>query len=107
MMNENKVLKSKHNLSKKRTTLWDPRYMRRNILNKPVYTGRGYFKSKNDNGEVEIIEIPVPRIISDIDFEVAQLRLENISKDAKRGGGKNNYLLSRKITDTETDRTFV
>ena len=107
MMNDNKVLKSKNSLNKNRLTKWDPRYISRNILANTAYTGRAYFKSKGDNGEIEAIEIPVPRIISDIDFELVRFRLETILETAKRGGGQRQYLLSRKIKDTETGHTFV
>lgn len=53
------------------------------------------------------MSIAVPRIISDLTFEIAQNRLKTFSEDAERGGGMKEYLLSRKIVDSETGRKFI
>ena len=80
--------------------LWVP-------VKNPVYTGRAVYNSKGETGEVDTIEIPTPRLVSDLTFELAQNRLESLESDAKRGGGNREYLLSRKIVDLETGRKFV
>jgi len=111
MMNENKVLKSSGSMKKVRTTPWYPQSIKSDILENPLYIGRACFNSSQDDGSIVPITIPVPRIVSDLEFEMVQHRLATISRDAKRGGWENIYLLSRKIVDTETqgltDRKFV
>ena len=77
------------------------------ILESSVYTGRAVYNSKDDAGNIEPIEITTPRIVSDVVFELAQNRLKSLDSNAKRGGGSNEYLLSRKIIDIDTGRKFV
>lgn len=111
IMNDHKVLKSSGSVRKVRTTKWYPQNIRTDILENPLYIGRACYNSTQDDGSIVPIAIPVPRIISDLEFEMVQHKLERISRDAKRGGGENIYLLSRKIVDMETqglsDRKFI
>lgn len=106
ILNESKVLKSDANLKKDKTTKWYGSTVNK-ILESSVYTWRAVYNSKDDTGNVEAIGIATPRIISDIIFELAQNRLKSLVSDAKRGGGSNEYLLSRKIVDIDTGRKFV
>jgi hypothetical protein len=110
-MNDNKVLKSSGSVRKVRTTKWYPQNIRTDILENALYIGRDCYNSTQDDGSIVPIYIPVPRIISDLEFEMVQHKLETISHDAKRGGGNRTYLLSRKIVDMETqglsDRKFI
>lgn len=84
ILNENKIYKNEANLNKDKTTKWYGSTIRA-ILENPVYTGRAVYNSKDDNGKVEAIEIPTPRTVSDITFELAQNRLLSLDTDAKRG----------------------
>lgn len=106
ILNTNKVLKNDANLKKNKMTKWYGSTVRA-IIENPVYTGRAEYHSKDDSGKIEIIEIPTPRIVSDIVFELTQKRLEPLYIDAERGGGSNKYLLSRKIVDLATGKKFV
>ena len=106
IMNESKVQKSDGNLKKDKLSKWYGSTIKA-ILTNPVYTWRAVYNAKDDNGNIEPIEIPTPRIISDITYELAQNRLESLDTDAKRWWGGNEYLLSRKIVDMETGRKFV
>jgi site-specific DNA recombinase len=106
ILNESKVQKSDGNLKKDKLTKWYGSTIKAILIN-PVYTWRAVYNAKDDNGNIEAIEIPTPRIISDITYELAQNRLESLNSDAKRWGGGNEYLLSRKIVDMETWRKFV
>lgn len=90
-----------------RDTKWYPQVIRESILENTTYTGRAYYNSTQENGSILPIEIKVPRIISDLEFDMVRNRLATISRDAKRGGGENEYILSRKIEDTETGRKFI
>ena len=50
----------------------------------------------------------VVTVISELLFDQAQELIREVSESkGERGGGKNKYLLSRKIVDTETNRAFV
>jgi site-specific DNA recombinase len=106
ILNESKVQKSDGNLNKDKLTKWYGSTVKAILVN-PVYTWRAVYNAKDDNGNIESIEIPTPRIVSDITYELAQNRLESLNSDAKRWGGGNEYLLSRKIVDMETGRKFV
>lgn len=106
ILNESKVLKNEANLNKDRATKWYGNTIRA-LLENTAYTWRAVYNSKDDKGNIEVIEIPVPRIISDLSFELAQNRLKSIDSDSKRGGGDTQYLLSRKIVDIETGRKFI
>ena len=106
ILNESKVQKSDGNLKKDKLTKWYGSTVKAILVN-PVYTWRAVYNAKDDNGNIESIEIPTPRIISDITYELAQNRLESLDSDAKRWWGGNEYLLSRKIVDMETGRKFV
>lgn len=107
MMNEHKVPKSSWSMKRPRNTKWYPQVIRERILENTTYVGKAIYKVTLDNGSIDPIEIKVPRIVSDLEFEMARNRLATISRDAKRGGGENYYLLSRKIIDTETWRKFI
>lgn len=89
-------------MKRPRNTKWYPQVIRERILENTTYVGKAIYKVTLDNGSIDPIEIKVPRIVSDLEFEMARNRLATISRDAKRGGGENYYLLSRKIIDTET-----
>ncbi len=106
ILNDGKVQKNDANLKKDKFTKWYGSTIRF-ILENPVYTWRAIYNSKDDNGNIEQIEIPTPRLISDITYELVQNRLSTLESDAKRGWGNNEYLLSRKIVDMETGRKFV
>ncbi len=106
IMNESKVLKGVWSVRDAKTTKWHGTTIM-DILSNSTYTWNAIFKPKNDKWEVEEIEIPVPPIISPLDFELAQKFLEDASENAKRGGGKTEYLLSRKVMDIETGRKFI
>lgn len=106
LMNESKVQKSDGNLKKDKSTKWYGSSIKAILVN-PVYTWRAVYNAKDDNGIIDPINIPTPRIISDITFELAKNRLETLESDAKRWWGGNEYLLSRKIVDMETGRKFV
>ena len=106
MLNESKVQKNDGNLKKDKLSKWYGSTVKA-IIKNPVYTWRAIYNAKDDNGNIEAIEIPTPRIISDITFELAQNRLESLDFDVKRWWGNNEYLLSRKIVDMETWRKFV
>jgi hypothetical protein len=107
VLNDRRVSKSAGNLKKDTTTKWYGSTIKK-ILQNTVYIGKAMQSFKNhDTGETEDIPITTPRIVSDLTFEIAQSRLETLSQDAKRGGGEQEYLLSRKIIDTETGRKFV
>lgn len=106
ILNEAKVPKGDANLKKDRLSKWYGSTIKAIITN-PVYTGRAVYNAKDDNGNIEAIEIPTPRLISDLTFELVQNKLESLSTDAKRWGGDNKYLLSRKIVDMETGRKFI
>ncbi len=105
-LNESKVQKNDGNLKKDKLSKWYGSTIK-TILTNPVYTWRAVYNAKDDSGTIEAIEIPTPRIISDITYELAQNRLESLDSDAKRWGGENQYLLSRKIVDIATGRKFV
>lgn len=106
ILNENKVPKNDANLKKNKMTPWHSSTVSK-IVESSVYTGRAVYRSKDDVGNIEEIPIATPRIMSDIVFELAQNRLKSLDSDAKRGGGSNEYLLSRKIVDIDTGRKFV
>ncbi len=106
ILNESKVQKSDGNLKKDKLTKWYGSTIKAILVN-PVYTWRAVYNAKDDNGNVEAIGIPTPRIVSDITYELTQNRLESLDTDAKRWWGGNEYLLSRKIVDMETGRKFV
>jgi hypothetical protein len=53
-------------------------------LTNPAYTGRAVYNSKEENGSIDSIEIVVPRMITDITFELARNRLENLQNEAER-----------------------
>ena len=106
ILNESKVQKSDGNLKKDKLTKWYGSTIKAILVN-PVYTWRAVYNAKDDNGNIEAIEIPTPKIISEITYELAQNRIESLDSDAKRWGGGNEYLLSRKIVDMETGRKFV
>jgi site-specific DNA recombinase len=106
ILNESKVQKNDDNLKKDKLTKWYGSTVKKILIN-PVYTWRAVYRIKDDNGNIDSIEIPTPRIISDITYELAQNRLESLNSDAKRWGGDNKYLLSRKIVDMQTGRKFV
>ncbi len=106
ILNESKVQKSDGNLKKDKLTKWYGSTIKAILVN-PVYTWRAVYNAKDDNWNIEAIEIPTPRIISDITYELAQNRIESLDSDAKRWWGGNEYLLSRKIVDMETGRKFV
>lgn len=62
-------------------------------------------KLKDDDWEVEEIEVKVPSIIDEDIFDFAQVRIEEIENDEKWKNNwwwKNEYLLSRKIVDMDT-----
>jgi hypothetical protein len=71
------------------------------------YIWSAVYKPKTEKWDIEEIPIPVPEIIHPLTFEIAQSALEKISENSKRGWGKNKYLLSRKIVDMETGKSFV
>lgn len=77
------------------------------MLLNTAYVGRAAYRSTNEDGTIETVSITVPRIISDLTFEIVQDRLKTLSEDAERGGGLKEYLLSRKIVDLETGRKFI
>jgi site-specific DNA recombinase len=106
ILNDGKIPKNDANLKKDKYTKWYGSTIR-SILENSSYTGRAIYNSKDDNGNIEGIEIPTPRIISDITYELVQNRLSTLESDAKRGWGNNEYLLSRKIVDMQTGRKFV
>ncbi len=106
LLNVSKVQKSDGNLKKDKYTKWYGSSIK-SILVNPAYTWRAVYNAKDDNGNIDPIDIPTPRIISDITFELTQKRLESLDSDAKRWWGGNEYLLSRKIVDMETGRKFV
>lgn len=85
-----------------RNTKWYPNVIKESILENTVYIGRAIYNSTQDDGTVESIPISVPRIISDLEFEMVRNKIEVLSKDYKRGGSEKIYLLSRKIVDMET-----
>ena len=84
ILNESKVLKNEANLKKNRLTKWYHTTIEA-ILKNPVYTGRAVYNSKDEKGNIEQIEIPTPRIISDIAFELTQNRFSTLESTAKRG----------------------
>ena len=106
VLNESRVQKNDGNLKKDKLTKWYGSTVKAILVN-PVYTWRAIYNARDDHGNIEAIEIPTPRIISDITYELAQNRLESLDSDAKRWWGGNEYLLSRKIVDMETGRKFV
>ena len=105
ILNDNKVPKNDATLSGKKHSKWYNSAIT-DMLKNPVYTGRAVYNSTNENGTIEQIEIPTPRIISDIEFELVQEKLADDNTVERWGGGK-EYLLSRKIIDMETGRKFV
>lgn len=107
MMNEHQVPKSKTSVRKVWNTKWHPQSIKTDILENTTYIGRAYYNSTQDDGSILPIEIKVPRIVSDLDFEIVRMRLTTISRDAKRWGGERDYLLSRKVVDMETGRKFI
>lgn len=84
ILNDAKVQKNDANLKKDKNTKWYGSTIR-SILENLVYTGRAIYNSKDDNGKTEQIEIPTPRLISDITYELVQNRLSTLEGDAKRG----------------------
>lgn len=42
------------------------------MLENTTYTGRAEYRQKEDNGDITVVPLTVPRIISDLDFELAQ-----------------------------------
>ena len=59
-------------------------------------------------GVLHEIDVQVPSAISEILFKQAELRAKEVSSTkGNKGGGKNKYLLNRKIIDTETGRKFI
>ncbi len=77
------------------------------MLQNPVYTGYCIISLKDSDNEQQEIDVRVPSIIDAGLFQMAQARMEMITEESTRGGGKIDYLLSRKITDIETGRNFV
>ncbi len=84
MMNEHKVRKSAFGLRKALDTKWYPKKIRE-MLEHTTYTGRAEYRQKEDNGTETVVPLFVPQIISDLDFELAQNRIEDASREIKRG----------------------
>lgn len=106
MMNEHKVRKSAFWLRKALDTKWYPKKIRE-MLEDTTYTGRAEYRQKEDDGTETVVPLFVPQIIADLDFELAQNRIEDTSREIKRWWWERAYILSRKIIDMETGRKFV
>lgn len=104
--NEFKVSKGIGSRKKDKLTKWSDNSIRRMLMNS-TYAGVRIEHINTEQGEIEI-QVNVPPIVSEIVFRQAQTLMERISTERlNRGGGKNIYLLSRKIIDKETGRYFV
>ena len=106
ILNENKLKKWAWNNKTDKYTKWDYTGVR-NIIENPAYTGRAMYNPKNDNWEIDPVEIPVPQIITPTVYELAQQRVHRLKDDKVRGWWEKEYLLSRKVTDLETWRKYV
>lgn len=105
-LNNLKVLKWKWTNKKRRDTRWLSGGIR-TILKNNTYAWFAIFNARSPDGFVEQIEMKVPNIVPVIMFEMAKNRLESLSANPKHGWGEHEYLLSRKIIDTETQRKMV
>ncbi len=99
------VLKSETNRVS-RHTKWTGQGIK-TILCNSTYVWVALYNDTDEHGETNIIEIPVPPIVTHLTFELAKKRLENLQETSKRWGGKETYLLSRKIIDLETGRKYI
>jgi site-specific DNA recombinase len=106
LLNENKVRKGDWINTKDKTTQWHYSDVKK-IIERTVYIGRAVYESKNDRWQIDVVDIAVPRIVSDIVYELAQHRTKQLEWEKIRGWWKNEYLLSRKIIDFETGKKFV
>lgn len=91
--------------AKDKRTIWHSASIRRMLMNS-TYAGTRIERIQSESKLLEI-EIPVKPIISETQFQYAQTLIGQNEQKSKRGGGKNIYLLSRKIIDKETGRYFV
>lgn len=55
------------------------------MLQNETYTGRAEYRQKEDDGSETVVPLFVPRIISDLDFELAQNGIEDNAREIKRG----------------------
>lgn len=55
------------------------------MLEDATYTGRAEYRQKENDGTETVVPLFVPRIIADLDFELAQNRIEDVSREIKRG----------------------
>jgi site-specific DNA recombinase len=103
--NDLSVLKSKTNKVSRHTS-WTGGGIKTIVCNS-TYAWVALYNDTDEHWETSIIEIPVPPIVSYLTFELAKKRLDNLHETTKTWGGKETYLLSRKIVDLETGRKYV
>ncbi len=104
-LNEHKVMKWAGGMNENRITKWYWTTVK-DILVNTTYCGNALYNTKIDKWEIQKIPIPVPSIVSSLDFSIAESRLEDVSKNLQRWWWQNEYLLSRKIVDMETGIHF-
>lgn len=106
-LNEQNIPKGVASRVKDKKTKWHAPSVRR-IIHNTAYSGLRVETIKDSDGKEQNIKVKVPRIISELLFLQAQsIARETSDTKGKKGGGKNKYLLSRKIIDLETGRKFV
>lgn len=105
-LNENKVWKGMGGLKRYKFTKWYGDTIR-DILENTAYIWSAVYKPRTEKWDIEEIPIPVPEIIHPLTFEIAQSALDKISENSQRGWWENKYLLSRKIVDMDTGKSFI
>ena len=80
------------------------------MLKNSTYAWLKIERMKDDDWKIEEIEVLTPRIISENLFDMVQIRIKELDEwinKSKRWGWTNKYLLSWKIVDIETKRSFI
>ena len=82
----------------------------KDMLQNSTYMWLRVEKIKRDDWEYELIEVPVPAILSEDIFDFTQIKIkhwEENERGNKNWWWKQKYLLSRLIYDTGTKRKFI
>lgn len=82
----------------------------KSMLKNTTYVWLKIERMKDDEWDIEEIKVSTPTIISENLFDMVQIRIKELDEwenRSKRWGWENKYLLSRKIVDIETKKSFV
>ena len=92
-----------------KNTEWNQATIRR-MLENTTYIWTRIERLKDDDWEIEEIEVKVPAILDEDIFDFAQVRIEEVENEdkwKKNWWWNNSYLLSRKIVDIDTKKCLV